>query len=119
MRSWASTGLPMTRLARRSMTVPTPGAPKPSSNSLQPTMPLSVVSLTMWKLRQPASQASVSMVFTFMALPSDSFEHHLADRLAAFDERVRLLQVHRVDLAVVLRHRRLQRACIYQRRDFA
>jgi hypothetical protein len=28
------------------MTVPTPGEPKPSSNSLQPVMPLSVVSLT-------------------------------------------------------------------------
>ena len=40
MRSCSPTGWPTTRGASRSITAPTPGAPKPSSNSLQPTMPV-------------------------------------------------------------------------------
>ena len=38
----ATTFWPTTRAASRSIAAPTPGAPKPSSNSLQPTMPSSV-----------------------------------------------------------------------------
>ena len=46
--SCSSADWPTTRAASRSITAPTPGAPKPSSYSLQPTMPLSVVTLTKW-----------------------------------------------------------------------
>ncbi len=38
----------LTRGARALITVETPGEPKPSSNSLQPVMPASVVSFTKW-----------------------------------------------------------------------
>jgi hypothetical protein len=47
---------PTTREESNSITVPTPGAASPSSNSLQPMIPSSVDSLTKLKFRQPASQ---------------------------------------------------------------
>ena len=48
MRSMSPTGWPTTRGASVAITAPTPGEPNPSANSLQPTTPSSVVSLTYW-----------------------------------------------------------------------
>ncbi len=48
IRSCSLTERPTTRGARASMTVVTPGEPKPSSYSLQPTTPSSVVILQKW-----------------------------------------------------------------------
>jgi hypothetical protein len=46
MRSCCIADWPITREARLCTTAPTPGEPKPSSNSLQPTVPSAVVTLT-------------------------------------------------------------------------
>ena len=48
IRSCAKTFCPTTRPDSRWIAVPTPGAPKPSSYSLQPTTPSSVEILTKW-----------------------------------------------------------------------
>ena len=46
--SWSKTDRPVILAVSASIAVLTPGEPKPSSNSLQPTMPSSVVILQKW-----------------------------------------------------------------------
>src|SRR5260370_466187 len=64
--SQARGSLPMTAGASLSITADRPGPPKVSLYSLQPTRPVSVVSLRKSKLRVPASQCSDSILAIFI-----------------------------------------------------